>query len=62
MKRTLRQLIRRAVDFARPIEQRDPPELRLALEKRELERQLRAKGFGRKAATAAVAERFRNRG
>jgi len=58
----LRQLIRAARDFLQPINRGGEPEaLRLAHEKRALERELRAAGRSRAEAVAMVAERYRNR-
>lgn len=63
MKKKLRHLIRSARDFVQPINHGGEPEaLRIAHEKRLLERKLRAEGYGRAAATAEASKRFRARG
>lgn len=61
MKKTLRQLIRQARDFAVTIEGGKPKELLVAHEKRRMERELRAQGHSRAEAVALVAQRYRNR-
>lgn len=61
MKRQLRQLIRRARDFVLSIDCGKSDAERVAHKKRQLERELRAKGYGRQAAIAEASKRFRSR-
>ena len=59
MKKGLRQLIRSARGFMQPINHDTEPEaLRLAHEKRALERELRAQGYGRRAAMIEASRRL----
>lgn len=61
MKKTLKQLIRAARDFAQPINHGSEPEsVRIANAKRVLELELRAQGYGSKAAMIEASARFRN--
>lgn len=63
MKRhTLKQLIRHACDFALLIDRRKPDALRIAHEKRAMQRRLRSEGCSRTEANHRVWEHFRNRG
>lgn len=63
MKKTLRQLIRGARDFAEKINHGSEPEsLRIAREKRAMQRRLQDEGCSRTEANHRVWEHFRNRG
>jgi hypothetical protein len=58
----LKTLIRQAAGFTQNINRRRPDAESIALEKRKMERKLRAAGHGRKTAMTMVAEHFKNRG
>lgn len=62
MKKTLKKLIQQAAHFGLAINRGEPPELRLAHEKRAYGRELRAAGCSRKEANRMVWERYRGRG
>lgn len=58
----LRTVARQVRDFAQAIIRRKPDAESIALEKRAMERKLRADGHGRKTAMTMVAEHYRDRG
>ena len=61
-RKTLRQLIRIAIDIPQSTIGARPKVLTIAQEKRAYERELRAAGRSRAEARTMVSERYRNRG